>query len=168
VWLVDAAKAGDQNAEIAYLTNGIGPQANYVLLLAQDNKSLDLNGWVTLDNWSGATYRDAKLKLVAGEIAQAPQPQMERALKAAAEMPQAAPASQVAARGFFEYHLKLDSGTVEWRVNLPAHGEAVVTYTVRYNFRASIQSLLSLRLERRRGAFLRFPTEFISLGQRCN
>jgi hypothetical protein len=44
VWLVDAAKAGDQNAEITYLTNGIGWQANYVLLLAQDNKSLDLNG----------------------------------------------------------------------------------------------------------------------------
>jgi len=105
VWLVDAAKAGDQSAEITYLTNGIGWQANYVLLLAQDNKNLDLNGWVTLDNRSGATYRDAKLKLVAGDIAQAPQAQVEWALKAAAAMPQPGPAPSVAERGFFEYHL---------------------------------------------------------------
>jgi hypothetical protein len=45
------------------------------------------------------------VKLVAGEIAQASQPQMERALKAAAEIAQPAPAPQVAERGFFEYHL---------------------------------------------------------------
>ena len=38
------------------------------MLLNQDSTAFDLNGWVTLDNRSGATYTDAKLKLVAGDI----------------------------------------------------------------------------------------------------
>jgi len=103
VWLVDAQEAGEQRAEITYMTNGIGWQANYVLLLARDDQTLDLNGWITLDNHSGATYRDAKLKLIAGDINQVRQGQPEQVYKVMAEV--AAPTPQVAERGFFEYHL---------------------------------------------------------------
>ena len=105
-WLVDAAKAGKQDVEIAYLTGGVTWQSNYVLVLAQDNSQLDLNGWITLDNRSGATYRDARLKLVAGEINRVqptpmPQPMYEmRAMPA--EAPKAPPVEQ---REFAEYHL---------------------------------------------------------------
>jgi hypothetical protein len=103
VWMVDAAKAGDQQTEISYITNGIGWQATYTLLLAPDGKKLDLNGWVTLDNRSGATYEDAKLKLIAGDVNTVPQPQpMEDAM---VKMAMAAPSAQVAERGFAEYHL---------------------------------------------------------------
>jgi len=75
-----------------------------VLLLAKDNKSLDLDGWVTLDNQSGATYTDAQLKLVAGDINRLPQETAKRdmmALSAPAAM--AAPAFEQ--RTFSEYHL---------------------------------------------------------------
>jgi hypothetical protein len=102
-WLVDAQKAGTQDAEITYLTNGIGWQANYVALLSADNKQMDLNGWITLDNHSGATYEGAKLKLVAGAVHQASQPQAKMALETAMGTPQAAPAVQQ--RNFFEYYL---------------------------------------------------------------
>lgn len=103
VWLVDAATAGEHTSEITYMTSGISWYANYVLLLAQDSKSLDLNGWVTLNNNSGATYTDAKLKLIAGDINRVQQPAgMTVAYEKA--MPTAA-ADQVVQRAFFEYHL---------------------------------------------------------------
>jgi len=103
VWMVDATKAGDQQTEISYITNGIGWHATYSLLLAPDGKKLDLNGWVTLDNRSGATYTDAKLKLIAGDVnvVNQPQPTQDVMVKMAA----AAPSAQVAERGFSEYHL---------------------------------------------------------------
>ncbi len=74
-WLLDAAQAGDQRVELTYLTSGMNWTADYNLLLATDNQSLDLNGWVTLTNTSGAAYTDAQVKLVAGDVNRLPQPQ---------------------------------------------------------------------------------------------
>ncbi len=107
VWMVDAGEAGVHNSEIAYLTNGLNWKADYVLVLAQDNKSLDLDGWVTLDNRSGATYKDARLKLVAGDINRVSAGKggaFDMVMEEAAVM-RAAPAPQVEQREFFEYHL---------------------------------------------------------------
>ena len=103
-WLVQAARGGRHQVEIAYLTSGMNWHANYVVLLAADETQLDLNGWVTVDNHSGGTFKDAKLKLVAGEIARAqPERVMFLAEKAATQMPP--PTPQVEERAFFEYHL---------------------------------------------------------------
>ncbi len=103
VWLLDADKAGQQDVEVTYLTGGISWQANYVLLLAQDGATLDLDGWVTLDNQSGATYENAKLKLVAGDINRVEEQMTAGAYDMVKEM--ATPEAAVAERGFFEYHL---------------------------------------------------------------
>jgi len=105
VWLLDAQKAGEHDTGVTYLTSGMSWSANYVVLLGADDESLDLDGWVTLNNQSGASYVDAKLKLIAGDIHRAPQADMvveQMLYKAAveAEMP-----SQVQERDFFEYHL---------------------------------------------------------------
>jgi len=104
VWLLRAASAGPQDVRVTYLTQGINWQADYVALLNEDDTALALNGWVTLDNRSGATYRDARLKLVAGDIHRV-EPQLDQVLlmEKAAAMPTAAP--QVAERAFFEYNL---------------------------------------------------------------
>jgi len=67
IWLLDNDGA-DHEVEATYLTGGISWKADYVLSLSQDDTTMDLEGWVTLGNQSGATYRDAQLKLVAGEI----------------------------------------------------------------------------------------------------
>ncbi|MFZ2486906.1 MAG: DUF4139 domain-containing protein [Anaerolineae bacterium] len=103
VWLINAAKAGKHDTAVTYLANGLSWQADYVLLLNEDNDAFDLNGWVTLDNRSGASYTDANLKLVAGDINQvSPQPVARDLMMAEAT---AVPAPSVQQREFFEYHL---------------------------------------------------------------
>ena len=67
IWHIDN-QARDQRLEATYLTNGISWKADYVLTLAKGDASLDLAGWVTMNNQSGATYENAKLKLVAGDV----------------------------------------------------------------------------------------------------
>jgi len=103
VWLVDARTPGSHDVEITYLTRGISWRANYVILLSPDETTMDLNGWVTLDNRSGATYKDARLKLVAGDIHRV---EPWRAMpKEEVRMARPTAAPSVEARPFFEYHL---------------------------------------------------------------
>jgi len=78
-----------------------------VLLINPNDTRSDLTGWVTITNQSGGTYRDAALKLVAGEINRAGnRDDLRRSLEVAAKA--AAPAvadRDFKAEGFFEYHL---------------------------------------------------------------
>ena len=55
---------GPQEVELSYLSGGLSWKADYVAELADDEQSLNLNGWVTLENESGASYRNARLQLV--------------------------------------------------------------------------------------------------------
>ena len=57
-----------QKLELSYLTGGLSWKADYVASLAADEKTLDLSGWVTLTNQSGAAYPNATLQLVAGDV----------------------------------------------------------------------------------------------------
>ena len=61
-------KGGRQTLELSYLTGGLSWKADYVANLAGDDQSLDLSGWVTLTNRSGAAYEEATLQLVAGTV----------------------------------------------------------------------------------------------------
>lgn len=74
-WQIQAAQAGEQQVALTYLTTGMNWSADYNVLLATDNSSLDLNGWVTLNNSSGTAYTDALVKLVAGDVNRLPVPQ---------------------------------------------------------------------------------------------
>lgn len=65
--LLDAA-GGKQSVELSYLTGGMSWKADYVANLGPDAKTLDLNGWVTLTNKSGAAFDNATLQLVAGTL----------------------------------------------------------------------------------------------------
>ncbi len=105
-WMLDS-KGGDQQVELTYLTGGINWTADYIFLLANDSTSLDLNGWVTLTNGSGATFKDAKVKLVAGDVNRISQ---NNGYALDAIQPPSAPApsagaSQVEQRNFNEYKL---------------------------------------------------------------
>jgi hypothetical protein len=103
-WVIQAAKAGEQQVELTYLTSGMNWAADYNLLLAHDNQSLDLNGWVTLNNTSGGAYTDANVKLVAGDVNRLPQAQAQgMVMDMVAEAAPAAP--QVEQRDFNEYKL---------------------------------------------------------------
>ncbi|MEE9218935.1 MAG: DUF4139 domain-containing protein [Acidobacteriota bacterium] len=102
VWLLET-RPGAARLETSYLTGNITWQADYVFTLADDDRSGDLIGWVTINNQSGARYENAALKLIAGDVRTvAPDLVMDRArimVEARAETP------QFAEKAFFEYHL---------------------------------------------------------------
>jgi len=107
VWLLRNALAGPQRVEASYLTGGITWKADYVMVLNPADTKADVTGWVTIDNRSGATYGNAALKLVAGDVNRAVdgrrgQRAMEIASKAAS---MAEAARDFKSEGFFEYHL---------------------------------------------------------------
>ena len=107
VWLLRNQSPAPQKVEASYLTGGITWKADYVMVVNAGDTRSDLTGWVTIDNKSGATYGNAALKLVAGDVnrAQSPRPSaraMELAAKAASNDDAR---RDFAAEGFFEYHL---------------------------------------------------------------
>ena len=67
-WLLSSTRAGSHNTEISYLATQLSWNCDYVVLLNQEDTKLDLTGWVTLTNNSGASFKDAGLKLVAGDL----------------------------------------------------------------------------------------------------
>ncbi len=105
VWLLDSGVARTQRVEASYLTTGLTWKADYVVVLNDKDTGGDLSGWVTIDNKSGATYRDAALKLVAGDLNRArTKKELQDTLQAASRVAPAAP-SQFQEEGLFEYHL---------------------------------------------------------------
>jgi hypothetical protein len=68
IWLINSSKPGEHDTQVTYITNGMNWKANYVVVANKDDTAMNLNGWVTIDNQSGATYEDANLKLVAGDV----------------------------------------------------------------------------------------------------
>ncbi len=96
-------KAGPQNLELSYLTGGLSWRADYVAELNADDNQLDLNGWVTLTNQSGAAYLNAKLQLVAGDLNRVrdAQPLQRSVMTMAAK----ADAAEMQQESLFEYHL---------------------------------------------------------------
>ena len=96
--------AGIQNLELSYLTGGLSWRADYVAELSADDGQLDLNGWVTLTNQSGAAYPNAKLQLVAGDLNRVRDAQpVPRAMLAMAA--KVADAAEMQQESLFEYHL---------------------------------------------------------------
>ena len=97
-------QAGEVPVDLSYLTHGLSWAADYVAELSPDEKTIDLNGWVTLTNMSGIAYNDAKLQLVAGEVNQyqpAPPMPMAEVMAATDGMRREKMTSEAA----FEYHL---------------------------------------------------------------
>ncbi len=104
MWLYANQSNAAHQLEVSYLTNNIGWKADYVFVLNKDDTGGDLSGWVTVDNKSGATYKDAKLKLVAGEVQRAETMPALAYRKMAMEESMAG-AAQFAEQAFFEYHI---------------------------------------------------------------
>jgi len=104
VWDVENGFTGAQTIEASYLTGGMNWRADYVLLVNADDTKGDLQGWVTLTNQSGATFEDARLQLVAGDVNRV---SSEREFALAGVMAKRADMneSQFQEQGFFEYHL---------------------------------------------------------------
>lgn len=67
LWLLESRRP-KQTLEVTYLARNMSWSADYVLVVSENEQKGDLTGWVTLVNQSGASYRNAELKLVAGTV----------------------------------------------------------------------------------------------------
>jgi hypothetical protein len=68
IWLAQSETAGKENCQVTYTTSDIGWKADYTAVLNAADNALDISGWVTIDNKSGASYKDATIKLIAGDV----------------------------------------------------------------------------------------------------
>ena len=105
VWTLDAPKAGAAPVEVSYLTDGMNWSADYVAVVDADDKKAGLSGWVTIDNHSGASFKDATLKLVAGDVRRVQSDQLMQLEAQGKVMRMSAGAPQFQEESFFEYHL---------------------------------------------------------------
>jgi hypothetical protein len=104
LWLVKSNSTGKQNVEVSYQTAGMKWHAEYVAVLNKDDSQLDLNSWVSVENTSGAGYKNAKLKLVAGDLNLIrAQPQVLGYDGVRKQMTEST--SQFQEKQFFEYHI---------------------------------------------------------------
>lgn len=65
---LDAEGAGRRETTLSYLTSGLTWKADYVARFDEKAGKLDLTGWVTLTNNSGATFSNAQTRVVAGDV----------------------------------------------------------------------------------------------------
>jgi hypothetical protein len=105
IWMLENKGAQRQRVEASYLTGNIVWNADYVLTVGRDEKSADLDGWVTLVNNSGTAFKNAHLQLVAGELHRVYE-EFDRMSKVAGNLAvPAAPQPAFGQESFSEYHL---------------------------------------------------------------
>jgi hypothetical protein len=116
VWKLESDKAGNHQAEIAYQTAGMNWKCDYVAVANADDSKLDLTSWVTLDNKSGATYKSAALKLIAGDVHKVQPPHYPMA-RGGMMMKANAAAAQFQEQSFAEYHMYTLQGKTDLNQN---------------------------------------------------
>ncbi len=112
VWKIGAERSGDRLVEVTYVTSSINWHAEYVGIVDQDDTSIDLTAWVSIDNRSGASYEEAQLDLVAGDVhrVQAPRAMEQELMYDGARAMAAKGAPEFQEEQLFEYYLyKLDT-----------------------------------------------------------
>ena len=103
-WVIQSADAGKYDAEIGYLSDGFSWEADYNLVSPEQGDDVDMVGWITLDNQSGKTFENAKIKLMAGDVNRI-QPPRAYAMSTLGFDGPAGMAPPVSEKAFDEYHL---------------------------------------------------------------
>ncbi len=106
-WTINAAEPAKFDAEIAYVTGGLSWQSDYNIVAADKGDTIDIVGWITFNNQSGTAFKQAKVKLMAGDVNKV-QPQPLRALGArmiGGAMAMEAAEPTVSEKAFDEFHL---------------------------------------------------------------
>lgn len=68
IWSLENQGAERHQVEVSYLAGRLTWAADYVLTVGRDDRTADLDGWVTLKNESGTSFANAGLQFVAGEL----------------------------------------------------------------------------------------------------
>lgn len=109
VWDLNATKPGKHDIELSYQTEGMTWWSDYNVVYSEDTGNsckLDLSAWVSIINQSGASFEDAKLKLIAGDVNRAQPEQHPLRARAVYEKMDSSSGNQgFEEKAFFEYHL---------------------------------------------------------------
>jgi hypothetical protein len=89
--------------QVTYMTGGINWKADYTAVVNENDTQINLGGWVTINNHSGATYKNAKLKLIAGDIHRASDNRYRR--DGFSKSKRVGKVAAFEEKSFFEYHL---------------------------------------------------------------
>jgi hypothetical protein len=104
IWTLDNSGGSRHRVEASYLAGKLSWNADYVLTVARDDKTADIDGWVTLTNGSGTSFNNAKLQLVAGDLNRVRQVLGRMELDAMRKNAAAA-APEMSQEAFSDYHL---------------------------------------------------------------
>jgi hypothetical protein len=104
IWSLSNDGAARHRVEASYLAGKLAWNADYVLTVGRDDRTADLDGWVTLTNGSGTGFTNASLQLVAGDLNRVRQV-LGRVMEDRMELSRAAAAPQMNQEAFSEYHL---------------------------------------------------------------
>jgi hypothetical protein len=121
VWNLRTQKPGRHDTVLSYVCGLVQWHADYVAVVTPGDDGspdrIDLTGWVSLENHSGATYEKAGLKLIAGDVHRARDPwavEKPQAVETSEEGPiywnapgpsRPPPRKELVEKPFFEYHL---------------------------------------------------------------
>jgi hypothetical protein len=104
IWTIQNDGVARHRVEASYLAGKLAWNADYVLTVSRDDKTADVNGWVTLSNNSGTSFRNARLQLVAGDLNRVRQVLGRAFDEAKSERLMAAP-PPMSQEAFSDYHL---------------------------------------------------------------
>jgi hypothetical protein len=104
IWTLENTGGADHRVEASYLATELAWNADYVLTVARDDKAADLDGWVTLKNGSGTSFKNATLQLVAGDLNRVRE-QLGRMRDEAVMQLNAKAQAPMAEESFSDYHL---------------------------------------------------------------
>ena len=105
VWLAQSETAGKEKCRVTYTTENIGWKADYSAILNAAENGFDFGGWVTINNESGATYKDATIKLIAGDVKRIAEQQPQVMKMDLMYGARASEAETFEEKAFMEYHL---------------------------------------------------------------
>ena len=103
-WLYENRTEKAHKLEVSYLTTNINWKADYIVLLREDSSFSDISAWVSLNNESGTTYKNAHLKLIAGKIHRAQEARVGYLIKSLTQA-ETFRFEQFEEKTFSEYHL---------------------------------------------------------------
>jgi hypothetical protein len=106
-WKIRSPQATQMTAELGYITGGLSWEASYNVVLPEKGDTLDITGWVTMDNQSGRDFAEARIQLMAGDVNRVTPPQAPGTRFSARGESMAFPSEPpaVTQQSFDEYHL---------------------------------------------------------------
>jgi hypothetical protein len=104
-WILYSAQPARFDAELSYVSGGLTWSSDYNVVAPETGDTLELVGWVTLDNQSGKQFDHARIKLMAGDVNKVQPQNAPRAFAMGGAVGGIIDAAQVTEKAFEDYHL---------------------------------------------------------------